>query len=304
MPSEKKWKGIRFDQVIDAYLHSPKFLELRGSTQKLWERELLFAGRVIGNMSVEELRPAIIQEFMDGLAQWPGKQHVSLTALKAVCKWARVRDLLACEITFGIEIGEIGGHTPWSEEQVHLAETGARADIARVITLGSNTGQRGSDLVRMGWTDIENFQGRAGINVKQQKTGREIWCPINEALAKAMETWERRPGPFLLHQSGKPWRRPQLSEAWNNERDRNPSLRPLREAGLVLHGLRGHACVRLYRSGLTTREVSVLVGMSLDMVEQYCRLSVQKEDAIAAVIRLETHQNKVRLPWKVDDKAG
>jgi hypothetical protein len=63
------------------------------------------------------------------------------------------------------------------------------------------------------------------------------------------------------------------------------NLKPLR--GLVLHGLRGYACVRLYRAGCMTREVAEFVGMSLGMVERYCRLSIQKENAMAAVIRLE-----------------
>ena len=37
------------------------------------------------------------------------------------------------------------------------------------MTLAANTGQRGSDLVRMGPTDIETYQGIDGINVTQLK---------------------------------------------------------------------------------------------------------------------------------------
>ena len=54
-----------------------------------------------------------------------------------------------------------------------------------------------------------------------------------------------------------------------------------------MHGLRGHACVRLRRAGLTAMQIADMIGMSVPMVERYCRLSVQKENAVAAVIQLQ-----------------
>ena len=105
-----------------------------------------------------------------------------------------------------------------------------------------------------------------------------------------MATWERRPGPFLLTQWGEPWTRKQVTEAWSYEVKTNVALYQLRDAGLVLHGLRGHACVRLYRAGCTTRQVADMVGMSEPMVARYTRLSIQKENALAAVYQLENFQ--------------
>jgi integrase len=246
---------------------------------------------LLGAVSLEEIRPALVQQYLDGWSDKPGKQAAALAAFKALERWAIVRDLLARPITFGVETGKpTGGHVPWTDEQVALAELSARPDLRRVITLGANTGQRGSDLVRMGWGDIEIVEGRPGINVKQVKTGREVWVPILKPLREAMETWERRPGPFLLTPWGEPWDRQQLTEAWSYERKTNPALRPLLDADLVLHGLRGHACVRLYRAGLNSRDVSVLVGMSVPMVERYCRLSDQKKNALAAVLKIEPHK--------------
>jgi len=286
-----------FAVLVRAFKASPKFLSLRRASQALWGRELDFASRpnLLGAVSLDEIRPALIQQYLDGWNDKPGKQAAALAAFRALEKWAIVRDLIGRPITLGVETGKpTGGHSPWTEDQVRLAENHARPDIAKAVTLGAYTGQRGSDLVRMGPTDIETFHGREGINVKQVKTGREIWVPILEPLRLAMQTWERRPGPFLLTPWGEPWRRQQLTEAWNYERDRNPALRPLRDAGLVLHGLRGHACVRLYRAGCTTRQVADMVGMSEPMVARYTRLSVQKENAIAAVIQLEKVAKETR----------
>ena len=92
----------------------------------------------------------------------------------------------APSITLGTEVaGPQGGHAPWTDEQVSTAEPSARPAIARLVTMAANTGQRGSDLVRMRWTDLEEYKGRLGINVKQMKTGRAIWIPLTRSWMAA-----------------------------------------------------------------------------------------------------------------------
>lgn len=287
----------KFVAVVRAFMRSPKFAGYAPATQTLWGRELDFMSRpdCLGDLKAAEVRPALVQAYFDGLSGFPGKQQAALAALKQMEKWAVVRDLLPRQICLGVEIEDSdGGHIPWTDDQVALAEREARPDIARAITLAANTGQRGSDLVRMGWTDIETVDGIDGINVVQKKTGRRVWVPIISTLATAMKTWERRPGPFLTRQDGRPWTRKALQAAWDYERDRrNAALEPLRAIGpdkdrpAVLHGLRGHACVRLLRAGANTRQISDMVGMSEDMVKNYTRFSEQRENAVAAVYHME-----------------
>lgn len=287
-PTAMRITDNSFYALCRAFRASTKFAGYSPATQILWGRELDFACRpgCLGAVPIDMIRPALIQGYLDGWEDKPGKQAAALAAFHALEKWAVVRDRLPKSITLGVETGKPqGGHVPWADHQVDLATRVARADIARVITVGANTGQRCGDLIRMGPTDIETFRGIDGINVTQKKTGRQVWIPILSTLRAAMDTWERRPGPFLTRQDGRPWTREALTAAWDYERNVNPELRELRE--LVLHGLRGHACVRLYRAGCTTRQVADMVGMSEPMVARYTRLSVQKENATAAVIHLE-----------------
>ena len=242
----------------------------------------------LGAYSIYEIRSSLIQAYLDGLADWPAKQEASLSAIRALEKWALVRDLLPQPITIGCEAeGSDGGHVPWTDEHVRLAERSARAELARAVTLGANTGQRGSDLVKMRWTDIEDYKGRPGINVLQKKTKKQIWVPLTQSLMAAMATWERRPGFILLNAMGQPWTRKHLSATWAYERDTKPLLRPLADAGLVMHGLRATACVRLLRAGANTRQISDMVGMSEQMVERYTRFSDQRDNATAAVLHLD-----------------
>lgn len=292
-----------FAALVRAYLESPQFANHAPATCEVWERYLRLAIEPdrLGAVSLQSMRPALVQAYLDGMAGKPGKQAATLSAIKQVGAWAEFRDYLTRDITKGCQCEESdGGHIPWSNADVALAEKHARTDIARAVTLGANTGQRGSDLIRMGWSDIEVYKGVRGINVKQKKTARVLWIPIMPALAEHLDTWEKAPGPFLKKLDGHPWTREQLTAAWTREREANPELKALRDAGLVLHGLRGHACVRLLRSGFNTRQISDWVGMSEPMVKNYTRFSDQKDNALAAVhlldgTRLEQPSNKLRV---------
>jgi integrase len=238
----------------------------------------------LGSVHTEEMRPALVQAFLDGLAEMPATQKNAQTALKSLERWAIVRDLLPRPITLGTEApGTDGGHVPWTDDQVAFAEQHAAPALARVVTLAANSGQRVSDLVKMRWSDIEEVDGRPGINVCQMKTGLEIWVPFTTPLMAALATWERRPGFILLKKDGHPWNRHELSNQWLRARDTQAALAPLKEVGLVMHGLRGTAVVRLRRAGATIPQICDMVGMSPQMVKRYCRYSDQRENALAAV---------------------
>lgn len=289
------------EAVIKGFMASPRWLQPDGyakATKANWRCQLELLGKHCGHLSIYIVRPSIIQGFMDGLAGRPGKQAVALAAIRQMEAWAIVRDLLPHPISTGVEIEKSsGGHLPWSDAHVALAEVKARPDLAMAVTLAANTGQRGSDLIRMCWSDIELIDGRPGINVRQKKTGKVLWVPFTAALQTAMAKWERRPGRILTQLSGNPWTRAFLTNSWAIERDTNQALAPLRadalpitarmDGGLVLHGLRGTACVRLRRLGAETMQIADMVGMSAQMVERYCRFSDQRKNAVAAVIHLD-----------------
>ena len=275
-----------FAGVIAAYVGSEKFMRLATSTQGNYRRHLALAQSVLGGRDVEVMRPALVQAFLDGLSDRPATQKVAQTSLKALERWAIRLDLLPRQITLGTEaVGSKGGHRPWTEEQIRTAIESARGDLSRAIMVASNTGQRGSDLVKMRWSDLETYEGRLGLNVVTKKVGLQLWIPLTAELSEALTSWERRPGFILLKPDGQPWTRTQLSDAWTKERDTNPALASL--AGCTLHGLRSTAIVRLRRAGVSTGLISSLVGLSENMVNRYCRFAVQKDNAIAAVIQLD-----------------
>jgi hypothetical protein len=52
---------------------------------------------------------------------------------------------------------------------------------------------------------------------------------------------------------------------------------PIREAGLVFHGLRRSAVVLLLEAGCTDAEVAAITGQSRQMIEHYARHVNQKK---------------------------
>ncbi len=85
--------------------------------------------------------------------------------------------------------------------------------VRRGVMLELYTGQRGSDAVRLGPTFIDD----GGFDLSQIKTGRPVWCPILPELAAEIATWERKPGPYLLQDHGKPFTRKLLSKHFNEQ---------------------------------------------------------------------------------------
>lgn len=129
-----------FYALVRQFIASPKFKSFAPASQRLWTHELKWACRLsnegcLGNIATKDIKPALVQGYLDIWDDRPGKQAAALAAFKALDRWASVRDLLPRPITFGVQTGRpTGGHLPWTDMQVSAGEQHARADIARAIT--------------------------------------------------------------------------------------------------------------------------------------------------------------------------
>ena len=290
-----------FAAVIRDYIASPDFQTgLKLTSQRLYRHILRLAGDAdtLGALSVHVIRPALVQGFLDGLADKPGLQKAARGVLAAVEKWALVRDRLTVPIIRGTYVtgGDEGGHDPWPDSWIDLALRHARPDLARVVMLAFHTGQRGSDIVRMRFSDIEEqtdpLTGSRHIAIPVKRThtvGRRLWIPCTAELLATIATWERKPPFYLVLNpfSGEQYTREKLSYHWHTEKHTNPHLAPLAEGGAVIHGLRASCVIRLRNRGATSLQIESMIGMSRPMVERYSRHADQNAMAIAAVHHLD-----------------
>lgn len=278
--------------VIDQFLTSSAFKGVSAGTQDQYQRALRYIRTAWGELPAAGVRPVHAHALMDDLSETPGKANNVLSALRALSTWAIGRDLIATEWTKGVKANRpTQGHKPWTDEQIAAAHEHLTGMVRRGVMLALYTGQRGSDVVRMGWTDIDED---GGVRVIQQKTKIELWCPILPELAAEMRTWEKRPGPFMVHERGA-FTRKIFDKHFARQRDKVPALK-----GVTLHGLRATAVVRLRMAGVSHQEIQALVGMSMAMVIRYSRYADRKASSQAAVVRLDRERGLKNLGKQTD----
>lgn len=254
--------------------------KLSPSTQEQYRRSIRVVRRAWGDLRAEALRPSHVQALHESLASTPGMANNMLDALRAMCRWAMgPRELLERDPTLGVARFEGGeGHKPWTPSQLGVADKNFGGMLRRAYVLARYTGQRVSDVVRLGWTDIDD----GGFARPQKKTGVRPWCPIFPELEVEMVNWERRPGPFLIQDNGRPFSTNQLWKVFDKARENQPEL-----DGAVWHGLRANAVIHLRQSGYSIPQISDMVGMSAEMVERYCRHADRKAAGQAVLLEIK-----------------
>jgi integrase len=246
---------------------------------------------------VAGLEPKHVVELRDSRASTPADANNLLRALSALFTWCALRGWRPdnpCRLVPKLKIGDGWAAWPW-KAITHLQEF-ARNDLWEAAALALYTGQRLSDVLAMGWSNIE---GRL-ISAVQSKTGKRLWIPIHRELKEvltAIEARERKrsdnvvalqqlSGPILTNSRGRPWTRDGFKASWQDELNQS-EMAVLREQRLVFHGLRKSAVVFLLEAGCTDAETAAITGQSRDMVEHYAKQVSQKRLAAAAILKWE-----------------
>jgi integrase len=262
--------------LIDAYECSWPSLQrqLSEGTKTQYKRNLKPIRKAWGDLPAEDLRPKHVDALIRKIGmEKPGAANNILDAFRAMIAWARGPvDLLTQDPTHGVKRFPKGkGHEPWTDEQLAHGEEVFSGALRRFFYLSRYAGQRISDTVRLNPNDVDD----GGFSLPQKKTGVKPWCPIFPELENEMALWERRPGPYLLQEdgksAGKPFSTNQMWKAFDREREKHPILK-----GAVPHGLRANAVIRLRMAGHNALQISDMVGMSVEMVEHYCRYADRK----------------------------
>jgi integrase len=294
----------RFAAVLRDFQASDQFNNYKQNTKDAWRYIYRLAEHpdTLGSLYITQIDTADIQDFLDGLAEHPYMQHRGKRALRAVEKWALQRRRMPRAIVRDAGLVKAdGSREPWTLEEVDLGEQHARPHFARIITLGSMTGQRLGDMIRMQWTHLRTYRGELGIDVLQEKTGLKMWVPIIQEFQPILASWPRVGKYILTRADGFPWvTRKHVSEKWCKERVSNPMLAPIAARMLTLHGLRATACLRLRADGLSNAFIAACVGMSEKMVDTYCKRENRADTAIEAMQMRERNRpaDVVQLPTK------
>ena len=135
-------------------------------------RSLSIARKAWGPLPIAGVRPSHVLEVMNGLALTPGKANNFLSAMKLLSGWAITQDLISQSLVEGVKAYKLtGGHKPWTTAQIAAAKRDLSGVVRRGIMLYLYTGQRGSDVVRLGPTYLDDGGFDLSFERAQQKTG-------------------------------------------------------------------------------------------------------------------------------------
>ncbi len=170
---------------------SPEFDKRAASTKRDYLRYLEIISKAWGELLVSDLRPKHVIGLRDKWANTPVAANHLIAVLKTLVNWGIPREFCEtnpCVYVPKLETDEEGAR-PWPVWAYSLIEEHAREDVRRAVLLARYTGQRQSDVLRMAPGDVED----GGINVVQQKTGKELWVPLHDDLVGALEGWSCSP---------------------------------------------------------------------------------------------------------------
>jgi integrase len=286
------------DAVIVNFYRSTDFMKLKATTQRV-RKNVLEKFRVLhGKKRVALLTAAHLKAIIGDMADRPEAANNLLKVLRVLLRHAIDMGLIHDNPSRNVRkfaVNSAGFHT-WSEveiaayEQRH--ELGSKAHLALSLLL--YTGQRRSDVVRMGWQHITGDF----LSVVQDKTGVHLKIPFHPKLASAIQIMPRNNLTFLLTEVGAPF---SAAGFGNWFRDR------CNEAGLPqcsAHGLRKACATRLANAGCTTEQIKSVTGhATLSEVARYTKAADQERNAkqaLANLLRAESEHPRPTFNPRLD----
>jgi integrase len=289
-----------FDAACVSYYRSPDFRGLKASTQRVRRNVIERFRNEHGTKPISRLGRAHIKDIIGAKASTPEAANNLLKVLRVLLSHAVEIGMIASNPAIGVKRYRSHGdgiHT-WTEAEVAQFETshpiGAKARLALELLLG--TGQRRSDVVRMGWQHKRGDE----IAVRQQKTDEPLLIPMDQSLVQALAAVPKTNLTFLVTERGAPFT---AAGFGNWFRDR------CNEAGLPqcsAHGLRKLAATRMANAGCSTDQIKAVTGhKSLSEVARYTKAADQRRLARQAkdILRADREQ-KLSSSQTVLDKTG
>jgi integrase len=250
------------------YTTSPKFAGLAPRTKKDYIKVMDYLDDIIGKDDPRKMiKRDVIEAQMANLHRKRFANEIP-AMLSRLFEFAINYGWLETNPAKGVERLNTGeGHQPWPDALIEKYAAKATGPDRIILELAIGTGQRIQDILDMRWSDIEGD----GINVKQNKTGHELYIPFTRRLSDFLATTPKK----AL------WIAPQMHGQQTHYNTAEQRFRVIRKAiggeGFVMHGWRYTAAHHLALAGCTDAEIAAITGhKSLEMVAKYSRKASQR----------------------------
>jgi integrase len=266
-----------------SYFNSSDFRSLTPSSQAIYRGVIDRFCIQYGDNRVAGLKREHVVRLMAARAERPVAANTLRKVLRVMMKHAVEIGLRADDPTRdvrAIRVKSDGFHS-WNDDEIAQFEKrqpiGTPARLALALWL--YTGQRRSDVVRMGPQHIRN----GVLGVRQQKTGFELAIPVHSTLAAVIAKTPTYHLTFLTNQFGRPFTAGYFGQWFREQCD----MAGLRHCSA--HGLRKAAARRLAEAGCTAHEIAAITGhASLKEVARYTAAVDRKQLAESAMAKVRT----------------
>lgn len=273
-----KTKPGTISALIAVYYGTPDFTGLADSSRRTYRNMLERFREVHGQKQVATLTRAHIKAIIGAMSETPAAANNLLDRLRVLMKLAMDDEWRTDDPTYrvkGFKLRGDGFHT-WSEEDIEqycaFHPPGSSARLAMGLMLF--TGQRRSDMVKMGWQHVTGDR----IRVTQQKGDEMLSIPLHTELAKLLALAPKTDLHFLLTQFGKPF----TANGFGNRMRKWCNSAELPDC--TSHGLRKAAARRLAEAGCSNKEIMAITGHQTDKeVTRYTKAADQKRLADRAM---------------------
>lgn len=277
-------------ELIDDY-RARALPRLALSTQRIWRGHLAAIRDVFGETSVDGIQRkgvrGIIKKWHEGMSAQPRTANYRLGVLNRVLSWGVDEERLSRNPAAGIErLSEGPGRAAivWDDWELLALVASCPPHVARVVYLAALSGLRLGDVVALNWSDV---QVDAIVRDTNKSGGTQTAAiPIYPALRFALSLFPRVGPKVVTNIRKRPWK---SGDSFDS------SLRPALNACGVdkhFHDLRGTAATRMFRAGLSVRQIALAMGWSERDAEKIIRVYVDMAgmaEALAAqtpVVRL------------------
>ncbi|API57970.1 hypothetical protein BSL82_00510 [Tardibacter chloracetimidivorans] len=259
------WAGAgSFKALMAEFRKAPEYRkDINQVTRTNYDRYMgMFAER-FGTKMVSSLTPPVVERLRAEMQDTPGKANNYIKVLRVLLAFGIRRGYTTSNAAAGVKMFELGEHKAWPPHVIAAALDKATPMTRLAIITGLCSGQRIGDCIKLRRSWI-----RDGIlELKQGKTKKDVYVPVHPLWQAEIDATEDKAPTILYDRSGKPF----ASTA--TVRERVNDLMKIISPGeaFTFHGLRKNATNFLAELGLSAKQIGIITGMSIEMVEHYTR---------------------------------
>lgn len=234
------------------------------------------------NVPVRDLRRRHLKEIISKYSATPHKAKHLLTTIRKMIYVALDEEWIDVDPSYKLKWRpEYVGWKAWTTEAMQKYEAkwkvGSTPRLVYAIALW--LGNRRADVATLRWDQQTarsvSFNGEArivdGFNIRQGKTGKDLFVPITPMLSEILQATERKGETVLVTAYGQPFS-PKSLTGRMADWTKSAGLEP----GFTLHGLRKTLGKMLAEGGASTRQIMETLGHDdIEHAELYSREAEQ-----------------------------